>query len=204
MAVWSRRLIFSLVATALLAACSLAYSQSYYQEHEVQVDDLPSVVARSHDPADVLLASAETVFQDKELCCARGSALQDSVEAADPESLKDVAAKLDGRHLSSDGTPFHVTAEYVTPDAVSASRVVSTITDQHPLLMQWNFHLYVVYGVRFLRTVDGSTGAVGVVIQKFLLWDTRYSDTRRSVVFDRETEDPAKVQGLLFVQRNPE
>jgi len=41
-------------------------------------------------------------------------------------------------------------------------------------------------------------------IHKFLLWDTRFSDSRRTVVFDRETEDPGKVQGLLFLQLEPQ
>ena len=100
----------------------------------------------------------------------------------------------------SDGRPIHITAEYVTPDAVTATRVVSAITNQHPILMQWNSHLYVVYGVDYMRTENLSAGAVGVVIRKFLLRDTRYSDERRNVVFDRETEDATKVQGLMFLQ----
>jgi len=40
------------------------------------------------------------------------------------------------------------------------------------------------------------------VIRKFLLWDTRYSDSRREVIFDRETEELNKVGGLLFLQCN--
>jgi len=65
--------------------------------------------------------------------------------------------------------------------------------------MRWNSHLYVVYGVDYRRTEDTSTGARSLILLKFLLWDLRYSDARRNVVFDRETEDPAKVQGLLFI-----
>ena len=42
-------------------------------------------------------------------------------------------------------------------------------TDQYPLLMQWNSHLYVVYGVDYLRTKDVSAGVTAVVIRMFLL-----------------------------------
>jgi hypothetical protein len=198
----SRALILAFVSTILtyLAASIPAYSQAYYQEHEVQVPNLPLVVSRSDDPSDILLASLQTLFHDQEICCGRDSALEDSAQAADARSLKEIAAKLDGRHLMEDGRPIHIAAEYVSPEAVTASRVVSAITDQHPLLMQWNAHLYVVYGVDYMRTEDLSAGVTATVIRKLLLWDTRYSDERRNVVFNRETEDPSRVQGILFLQ----
>ena len=41
------------------------------------------------------------------------------------------------------------------------------------------------------------TGAELDTINKFLLLDTRYSDSRRKVVFNRETDDWSKVQGML-------
>jgi hypothetical protein len=47
-------------------------------------------------------------------------------------------------------------------------------------------------------TPDGGQ-QTGTVIRKFLLWDTRFSDSRREVVFDRDTDDLSKVEGFLFV-----
>jgi len=187
-----------------LTLCDFAQAQILYQDQEIQVHDLASLMARSHDPSDVLLTSLDTVFHDKEICCGRDSALEDSAQAADPKSLKDVASKLEGRHLLSDGRPIKVTAEYLTPDAVTAGEVVGKILNQHAALMQWNGHLYVVHGVVFVWTADQSTGATTMYIHKFLLWDTRFSDSRRTVVLDRETEDPGKVQGLLFLQLEPQ
>jgi len=199
----SRALILVFVSTILtyFAASIPAYSQTYYLEHEIQVPNLPFVVSHPDDPSDVLLAMLQTEFHDQTVCCGRDSALEDSAQAAAARSLKEIATKLDGRQLmGGDGRPIHVAAEYVTHEAVTASRVVDAITDQHPLLMQWNSHLYVVYGVDYLRTEDVSAGVTAVVIRKFLLWDTRYSDERRDVVFDREAEDPTKVQGLMFLK----
>jgi hypothetical protein len=186
-----------------LAVCGLAHGQVYYQDQEVRVHDSPSLMARSHEPLVVLLTSLDTVFHDKDICCGWDSALGDSGAAADPKSLEDVAAKVGGRHLMSDGRPIKVTAEYLAPEAVNAGHVVTMIANQHAPLMLWNSHLYVVHGVVFVRTEDWSSGETAIVIRKFLLWDTRFSDSRRSVVFDRETEDPSKVQGLLFLQVEP-
>ena len=194
-------LIFLSAVVMCLAASTLVYSQTYYPDLDAKVSSLPNVVARTHDRSDVLLASLETIFHDPEICCGRDSALIDSAQSADARSLKEIAAKLAGRQLLGDGRSIHVTAEYLTPDAVTASRVVSEITNQHPILMQWNSHLYVVYGIDYVRTENyADPGAVSMLIRTFLLWDTRYSDERRNVVFDRESEDPNNVQGLLFLQ----
>jgi hypothetical protein len=193
------RLFFVLAGILLLS--SLGDAQILYQDQEVRVHDLPSLMARTHDPSDVLLTSLDTVFRDREICCGRDSALEDAAQKPDPKSLRDIAAKLDGRHLLSDGRPIHIQAEYLTPDAVTAAAVVNRIVNQHAPLMMWNGHLYVVYGVVYVwSAADPTTGAPPVMyIHKFLLWDTRFSDSRRNVVFDRQTEDPSKVQGLLFL-----
>jgi len=188
------------VVVGIFLLGSLANAQLLYQDQEVQVQDLPSLMARTHDPSDVLLTSLDTVFRDREICCGRDSALEDSAQKADPASLKDIAAKVGGRHLLSDGRPIAIRATYLTPDNVSTAQLVSMMQDHHAPLIVWNSHLYVVYGIAYRRTADGSNGGtINLYIHKLLLWDTRYSDSRRAVVFDRTTEDPSKVQGLLFL-----
>jgi len=202
---------FPLAATflfaALLAIACRAHGQIFYQDQEVLVRNLPSVTARSQDPSDILLASLETVFHDQDVCCGKNSALHDRAVAADSESLKDVAAKLEGRHLLSDGRPIKVTAEYWAPDAINAGHVIGMIVNQHGALMEWNSRLYVVYGVvyRWIESGDRSSGTSAMtVIHKLLLWDPRFSDSRREVVFDRTTDELSEVQGMLFLQAAPQ
>jgi len=142
----------------------------------------------------------EIVFNDKEVCCGKNSALEDSVQSSDPKSLKDIASKLQGRHLLSDGRPIMVTAEYLPLDAVNSGHLISMIVNQHAPLMEWNSHLYVVYGATYVETVDYPTGSHMNAIHKFLLQDARFSDSRRAVSFDRVTDDAGKVQGVLFLQ----
>jgi hypothetical protein len=203
---------FRFWATAkLLGLClvlsGFASGQILNVDNEIQVHALPSLMARTPHSSDVLLTSLDTVFHNHEICCGRDSALRDSAEAADPHSLKDVASKLDGRHLLGDGRPIKVNAKYVNTDAMNSSEIITTIANQHAPLMEWNSHIYVVRGVVFFWAAygGGDQGYTPVtVVRKFLLWDTRYSDSRREVVFDRETEDLSKVQGLLFLQWSPE
>jgi hypothetical protein len=140
------------------------------------------------------------VFKDKEVCCGKDSALEDSVEGADSKSLKDIAGKLQGRHLLSDGLPIMVTVEYLTPDQVNAGHLIYMLTENRAALMMWNSHLYVVEGVSYVESFDNSSGSTADAVHKFLLQDARYSDARRQVTYDRLTEDASKVQGLLFLQ----
>jgi hypothetical protein len=187
------------MAWSLTLACS-ASGQVAYPEQEIRVHDLPALTARSTHSSDALATSLEIIFNNKEICCGKDSALEDSVQSADPKSLKDVAAKLQGRHLLSDGRPITVTTEYLAPDQVTAGHLIAMLRDQRPALMMWNAHLYVVYGASYVETDDYSTNQIAYAVHKFLLQDVRFSDARRSISFDRLTEDPSKVQGLLFLQ----
>jgi len=185
------------VLASCLAVCGFA--QAYYTEQEIRVADLPSLTAKSREASDVLAASLEIIVRRKKICCAKDSALEDGVRAADPKSLKDVASKLQGRHLLSDGRPITVTAEYLAPASVNVSQLLTALTEKRAPLMMWNSHLYVVYGVSFEQTATEDGGLIDA-IHKFLLLDARFSDQRREVSFDRLTDDWGKVQGLLMLK----
>jgi len=199
--------IFTKLAVSCLAACGCAQGQVLYQDQEIEVHELPSLMARSPHSADVLLISLDTVFHDREICCGKDSALEESVGAADPKSLKDVASKLQGRHFLSDGRPIMVTATYSATEAVNSGMLITWFQNHHAALMQWNSRTYVVHGIVYQWTTSGTPDSgeqTGTVIHKFLLWDTRYSDSRREVVFNRETDDLGKVDGFLFVDVKPQ
>jgi len=187
------------MAASCLALCCLAYGQASYPDQEIHVHDLPALTARSTHASDVLAVSLEIVFNDKEVCCGKNSALEDSVQSCDPKSLKDIGSKLQGRHLLSDGRAVTVTAEYLTPDQVSAGHLIYMLAANHPPLMLWNSHLYVVKGMSYAENIDNESG-VSYLTHKFFLQDTRFSDSRREVTFDRVIEDAGKVQGLLFLR----
>src|SRR5580704_13573524 len=168
----------SCVALACLALGCFAYSQVAYPEKQILVHDLASLTARSMHRSDALATSLEIVFNNQDVCCGKNSALEDSVQSADPKSLKDIASKLQGRHLLSDGRAIMVTAEYLTPDQVSAGHLIYMLAANHAPLMLWNSHLYVVDGVSYVENVD-TDGGVSYVTHKFFLQDTRFSDSRR-------------------------
>ena len=202
---WCRsmfRLLTKLGVLYLAFGC-FAYCQIPYLDTEVHVHGLPSLMARTHDPSDVLLTSLDTVFHDREVCCGKDSALEDSALVADPKSLKEIASKLEGRHLLSDGRPIMVTTEFLAPDQVNAGHLITMISNQHAALMIWNSHLYVVHGLVYFWSGDTDSGPY-TEIDKLLLQDTRYSDSRREVVFTRGVDDTDKVQGFLFLQFKPQ
>jgi hypothetical protein len=193
--------------SAFLAAAMIgcfASAQTYSPNTEVRIGGLPSVTAKSKDASDVLAASLEIIFRDKDVCCGKNSALEDDVQRADPKSLKDVAAKLQGRHLLSDGRPIMVTAEYAPATSLVTGTFIGTLNDKQPLLMEWNSHLYVVYGVSYSTVYSAdSVGRMDSIFKIFLL-NPRYSGQRREVVFDRQTDVWGSVQGLLTLKAAPQ
>lgn len=192
-------LVQFLVASGLGSAClAQSYPNQSYSNQEIRVRGLRALVARSHEPSDVLLTSLDTILHDRSVCCGADSALGDSAEKADPVSLRDVASKLQGRHLLSDGRPIKVTAEYFEPAAINSGMLIGSLRDKHALLLQWNAHIYVCYGAIYDELYD-ENGGLQYSIRNFLLLDTRYSDSRREVIFNRQTDDWSRVQGMLRV-----
>jgi hypothetical protein len=172
---------------------------SFHPNQEIRVHPLPMLRARSDNLSDVLLTSLDTLFHDRTICCGRDSALEDAAQSADPLSLKNILSKLQGRHLLSDGRSIRVTAELWTPSQGDISyQIVSALINQHAMLMVWGSHLYVLDGAIFDQTAY-SDGTSMNVIHKLLLLDTRFSDSRREVVFNRDTDDLGKVQGMLLL-----
>jgi hypothetical protein len=188
----------SRVLALCLAICCCAYGQDYYPNQEVRISDLPLLTARSKDASDVLAASLEIILRDKEVCCGKNSALEDDVQRADPKSLKNVADRLQGRHLLSDGRPIMVRAEFV-PASSLVSGLINALGAKQPLLMERNSHLYVVCGAIY-NTIYSPEGGRSDSIFKIFLLDPRFSDQRREVTFDRQADDWGKVQGLVMVR----
>lgn len=190
------------VSAVLISVSFLAHGQSepegiewFHPNQEVRVTNLPSLTAPSTDSSAVLATALETVLHDKAVCCGKDSALEDAV-LSEPRSLKDLSAKLQGRHLLSDGRPIVVGAEYVPQQSIDYVLLVRALLDQHAPLIEWKSHLYVLYGAIFNETRYYS-GVRQYAIVKLLLLDLRFSDRRRETVFNRETDDWETVKGLL-------
>jgi len=188
----------------LIMASCIAFGQEtpgwqvYRPNQEILVPQLPVLVARTHDPSDVLLTSLDIVFHDPSICCGKDSALEDRALTADPLSLKEIAAKVRGRQLMSDGRPVLITADFTpsTPTVYISWQIVGALRGKQALLIVWNSQLYVLYGAVFDQVVSDD-GSSAFMIHKLLLLDTRYSGSRREGAFNRETDDWSAVQGLL-------
>ena len=198
----------SLILVFCLAVPGLAQDQLqdtcylFSPNAEARVTNLPSLTAPSKDPSAVTATAVEIVLRDQTLCCGKDSALGDTV-LSDPRTLKELSTKLQGRHLLSDGRPIMVNAEYAPEISINSGSIVGALKDQRASLFEWKSHVYVLYGAIFGETRCQS-GARQYSIVKLLLLDPRFSDQRREAVFNRETDDLGKVQGLLSLSVVPQ
>jgi hypothetical protein len=188
-------LVLGCIATVSAFAQDAPGVSVFHPNQEVRVTDLPSLTASSNKPSAVLAAALETILHHKSVCCGKNSALEDTVLSV-PLSLEELSAKLQGRHVLSDGRSVMVSAEYVPQRSITPDLMISALTDQHALLMEWKSHFYVLYGAIFDETIYTS-GQRQFVVHKLLLLDPRFSDQRRETEFNRDSDDWGNVQGLL-------
>jgi hypothetical protein len=165
---------------------------------EIRVPDLPRLKARNRDRSDVLLTSLDIIFHNHEICCGRDSALEDSAQKADSRSMKDIFAKLQGRHLLGDGRPITVNVTDMMPYSQNPTAIVDALAKKQALLLMWNSRLYVMAGVLYDESYY-QDGTRTDTVNKFYLLDTRYTDGRRDVTFTRTKDDWNDVQGLLLL-----
>jgi hypothetical protein len=168
----------------------------FHPNQEVRVESLPSNVAASKSDCDVMAASLAIAVMDRAVCCGRKSALEDQAAAIEGTSLKALGEKLRGKHYLDSGETIVVADHYWSGAAANPQDIVGSLMAQRPLIMDWDGHLYVVYGSLF-DEYRYYSGNVTWVIKKLSLVDTRFSDKRRYVSFDRQTDDWGKVTGLL-------
>jgi hypothetical protein len=188
--------ILALSATTI---CMAAYSQDggpVYTPYQQIKAPVGSTVAASDSKSDLLIASVESVFADKDLCCGRGSALEDAIVSADSGSLRRVGEKLRGRYYLSDGSAITIFDNYWTGSSVRAEDIIASLQSHHALIIDWDGRLYVLFGAIFDLNKYPS-GVEERVIRSFMLVDTRYSDAKRYVTFDRQKNDFGKVNALL-------
>jgi len=171
-------------------------SYVFHPNQEVRVAALPSAVAVSTSESAVLAASVATAVMERDVCCGPNSALEDQVASANKVSLRELGQKLRGKHYLDDGSSMIVADQYWSGASVNAEDIISSLMAQRPLLMDWSDHLYVLYAAVFDEYIAYSGPNIHV-IHTLLLVDTRFSDRRRYVSFDRQTDDWGKVTGLL-------
>jgi hypothetical protein len=187
----------------ILVSCWMsAHSQTdgdsyvFHPNQEVRVAALPSVVAASTSESATLAASVATAVMDRNVCCDRNSALEDQVASAGKLSVKELGEKLRGKYYLSSGLPIVVVDQYWPAASVNPEGIIGSLMAQCPLLMLWNGRLYVMYGAVF-DEYKYYSGTNVHVIRTLLLVDTRFSDERRYVSFNRQTDDWGRVTGLL-------
>lgn len=185
----------ALVCLATVSAVSQDISPGWFlQNQEFRVANLPLLTAPSAEPSAVLATALETILPDRDVCCGKDSALEDAVLSA-PSSLKELSAKLQGRHVLGDGLSIVVRTWYFPKSSLDPNLTVTTLMNQQPMLLKWKSHIYVLYGATYDETRYYNGGSV-FVIHKLWLLDPRYSGRRRETELNA-TDDWTKIQGIL-------
>jgi len=185
----------ALFCLATVSAFSQDISSGWFlNNQEVRVANLPLLTAPSAEPSAVLATALETILPDRDVCCGKDSGLEDAVLSA-PSSLKELSAKLQGRHVLGDGLSIVVRAWYFPKSSLDPNLTITTLKNQQPMLLKWKSHIYVLYGATYDETRYYNGGSV-FVIHKLWLLDPRYSDRRRETELNA-TDDWTKIQGIL-------
>ena len=179
----------------LICMATVSASAQFLQNQEVRVTNLPLLTAPSAEASAVLATALETIIQDKDVCCGKDSGLEDAVLSA-PSSLKELSAKLQGRHVLGDGLSIVVRVWYFPYSSLDPNVTITTLKNQQPMLLKWKSHIYVLYGATYDEARDSNGGPSQFVIHKLWLLDPRYSDQRRETEL-AATDDWTKIQGIL-------
>jgi hypothetical protein len=184
------------IATVSAFAQDASPGTWFLHNQEVYVANLPLLTASSAEASAVLATALETILPDRDVCCGKDSGLEDAVLSA-PASLKELSAKLQGRHVLGDGLSIMVRAEYFPKSSIVPNLIVKTLMDQQPMLLKWKSHIYVLYGATYDEGRAYDMGEREFVIHKLWLLDPRYSGQRREAELNAETDDWTKIQGIL-------
>jgi hypothetical protein len=187
-----------LVVVCIAAVSVFAQEDSSYVVHsnqEIRVTDLPVLTASSMNKSAALATALEIVVHDKIMCCGKDSAFADAV-FADPQNLKELSPRLQGRHVLGDGLPVMVKADYVPQNAITPELMIGSLLERRALLFEWKSHFYVMYGAIFDEILY-TDGRRQLAVHRLSLLDPRFSDQRRETEFNRDADDWGKVQGLL-------
>jgi hypothetical protein len=155
--------------------------------------------AASEDRNAAVAAALATVIKDAGVCCGENSVLGTTPVTGSSISLREIANKVGGRHVLSDGQTVTITGEYISAATLSSDRIIVPLMKQQPMLMMWKSHIYVLYGAVYDDTVY-TDGHHDYVIHKLLLLDPSAAGPDRQATFDRQKDDWSQVEGLLLLK----
>lgn len=190
------------VACILFLLVAASFGQS---SQSARVSGLHFQIA--HSPDEAMSAAVATILSDPEVCCGRGSSLEDLTNFINRD-LQQTAAKLQGRHVLPDGRPYILGARFYATrpsdgSIPAGSVLLSTLQSNHPLLMIWKHELYVAYGANYSEQVvqdpDGGS-VIRDTVERLQLFDPV---SGHHVSFDPSKDNWDQVEGVVTLTISP-
>jgi hypothetical protein len=126
-----------------------------------------------------------------------GDACMDST----PDYPELIAKYINGDYTPAAGQRIHLEGSFAPGPPGYPDSLIASMKRGLPLVMIWNGHAYVLYGMKYDEYVQANGGRI-FEVNEFMLVDPsrKKDDPARLVSFLKEHDDPNSINGFLDVQ----
>ncbi len=169
-----------------------------HPNQQANVSNLAVIKAPDESKAAVAKTALAIVLSAEGKTCDTASHVYTVLEANGNSSLRELSGTLAGASCLMKGRTVHLGARFTPNGSIQADDMIAPILHGKPLLIRWNDEVYVLYGVVYDEHLHNS-GKSENVIRRLLLIDPRHSVEQRLVLFDRQKDDFAQVEGIAEI-----
>jgi hypothetical protein len=112
--------------------------------------------------------------------------------------LENIKRVVEGNYVQPDGSKIHITG-IVTTDVSDVGYLIASLRDGHPLLILYAGRVLVLQGMLYDEYIYPNNQRMYEVVKMTML-DPLGGDP---VIFDKSTDEPARVQGVFEVRVGP-
>lgn len=207
----SRALAIALLCLLCVPPSLLAGKKkmSGYREFDGQVSeikDLHIVTAKQNCESWGWAAAIETMLAYRDVPLKQAYWADKASSGLCPPDLPDyeqLAQLIDDDYFLDDQRKLHLESRFYKGVSATPDFLILSMRQQHPLLLVWKDHPYVLYGVTYDEYI-AVNGSRMFIIQKLSLADPLAAKReKRFVTFDRSVDDTDDIGGIMDILVEP-
>jgi hypothetical protein len=191
----------------LLCAAPLLEGKKFPGMQEIddqvsEIKDLHGVAAKQNCDSWGWAAAVETmlVYRDvplkQQFWAEKAFSSQCPAETA---SFEQLAHFIDDDYLFDDQRKLRLENRFLAGASAAPDFLIMSMRQQHPLLLIWKKHPYILYGVQYDEFIKPNANRM-FIIQKMSLADPlAMTRDHRFVVFDRSVDDASDIDGIMDI-----